>query len=206
MLKKPDSTNGKQKGFDKSRGLSDIWDRRVLDSGGAGCETRNETRLCLPEARSLTELSPSGAGNLIAQELRMPAPETPDLNLSRLYTETMHRIETLRRRVQQGRDVMAASEFARWLFFSGMVEVFKAHPQDGFNKVDGWLLSSKVEALIELCNERFVSGDKRAQMEKDEVESLCEKVDRMAGYLAKLTVGSNVVILEGRAAPAARPS
>ncbi len=134
--------------------------------------------------------------------LRVQPNETPDLNLSRLYAETMNRLSTLRRRVQEGRDVMAASEFARWLIFSGMVELFKAHSQDGFHKVDGSLLASKTEMLLDMCNERFRTGKQDVQIEKQEMESLRDKVDTIAGYLAKLTIAPNVVLLPTAPKPA----
>ena len=99
---------------------------------------------------------------------------------------------------------MEASRFARWLIFSGMAELFKAHPQDGFHKVDGWLLDSKTQTLIQMCNDRLATGSKSPQFEHVEFQSLHHKVDLIAGYLAKLTVapsgeasGPVLTVLEG---------
>jgi hypothetical protein len=115
-------------------------------------------------------------------------------NLHRIWNETLNRLETYRRRVQENKDVMAASEFARWLFFSGLLELFKANAQDGFFKVDGCLIESKTETLIELCNERFRTKNQDPSFAKAEFESLGEKIDKMAGYLAKLSAAPAVAV------------
>ena len=117
-----------------------------------------------------------------------------NVNIHRIWNETLNRLETFRARVQENRDVMAASEFARWLFFSGLIELFKANAQDGFFKVDGCLIESKVETLLSMCNDRFRTNDQETSFQKSEFESLREKIDRMAGYLAKLSVAPAVAV------------
>jgi hypothetical protein len=109
--------------------------------------------------------------------------------LHRIWSETIGRLDSFRRRVAEGRDVMAASEFARWVFFSGLIGLFKENAQDGFFRVDGALIQSKCEQLIESCNERFRSNDVSPHFDSAEFKSLHEKVDCIAGYLSKLVVG-----------------
>jgi hypothetical protein len=115
-------------------------------------------------------------------------------NLHRIWNETLNRLETLRGRVQENRDVMAASEFARWLLFSGLIELFKVNAQDGFFKVDGCLIESKAETLLSMCNDRFRTNVQDPSFQKSEFESLREKIDRMAGYLAQLSVAPAVTV------------
>ena len=114
--------------------------------------------------------------------------------MHRIWNETLNRLETFRGRVQENRDVMAASEFARWLLFSGLIEFFKVNAQDGFFKVDGCLIESKVETLLSMCNDRFRTNDQEPSFQKTEFESLREKIDRMAGYLARLSVAPAVTV------------
>ena len=109
----------------------------------------------------------------------------------------MGRLDSFRRRVDEGRDVMAASEFARWVFFSGLIQLCKENSQDGFFKVDGALLQWTCEHLIEQCNERFRANNFDPSFEQAEFQSLHEKIDMMAGYLSRLSVAPSVVILNG---------
>jgi asparagine synthetase B (glutamine-hydrolysing) len=110
----------------------------------------------------------------------------------------MNKLSSYSHRVSESRDVIAASEFARWLNFSGLIPLFNANPQDAPFKVDGALLQWAVNDLIERCNDRFRTNSSDPKMSVDEYESLHDKVDKMmsnqdtiAGYLAKL-FGSSV--------------
>jgi hypothetical protein len=114
-------------------------------------------------------------------------------NLHRCWMETMNKLSSYSHRVSENRDVMAASEFARWLSFSGLLSMFKANPQDAPLKVDGALLEWTVNQLIERCNERFRTNNGDPKLTVDEFESLHDKVDRllrnqdtMAGFVARL--------------------
>ena len=93
--------------------------------------------------------------------------------LHRIYRETMNRLDVLSRRVAEGRDVMAASEFARWLSFSGIIRLCEENACGGDLKVDGALLRWTCEQLIQQCNER---------------------IDLMAGYMSKLSVAPSVSV------------
>lgn len=100
----------------------------------------------------------------------------------------MTRLDVLSERVQEGRDVMSASEFARWLNFSGIIKLLEQNSTDGPHKVDGPLVRWKCEALIKDCNAQFVRSSESAELSKDNVESLHAKLDRIAGHVSRLTV------------------
>jgi hypothetical protein len=117
-----------------------------------------------------------------------------NVNLHRVWQETVYRLDILSRRVSEGRDVMAASEFARWIFFSGIIQLCKEHAQDGFLKIDGSLLQWKVEQLIEQCNERFRTNNLDPNFKAEDFRSLHDKLDTMAGYLSRLSVAPAVTI------------
>ena len=59
-------------------------------------------------------------------------------------------------------------------------------------KVDGSFLRWKCEQLIEACNERFRTNSLNPAFAKKEFESMHEKIDRMAGYLSKLTAARTI--------------
>ena len=111
-----------------------------------------------------------------------------------IWRETINRLDIFRQRVQENKDVMAASEFCRWLFFSGLIKLFKDNAQDGFLKVDGSLLESKIQTLLGMCNDRFRTNNQEPTFERTQIESLNEKIDSMAGYLSRLSVAPAVVV------------
>ena len=114
--------------------------------------------------------------------------------LHKVWLETYNRLETLRRRVNEGRSIDEASGFARWISFSGLIPLFKANAQDGFFKVDGALIESKVELVISMCNDRYRTNNTEPTFEQAELESLHEKIDRMAGYLSRLSEAPAVAV------------
>jgi hypothetical protein len=103
-----------------------------------------------------------------------------------IYKETKSRLETLSCRVSEGRDVLAASEFARWLSFSGIIKLLESNPQPEPLKVDGAFLRWNTEQLIQQCNERFRTNSVDPNFKAADFKSLHDKVDTIAGYLSTL--------------------
>jgi hypothetical protein len=118
--------------------------------------------------------------------------------LARIQSETSHRLDVLARRVAEGRDVMAASEFCRWLSFSGILRLLERYPNQVSShnplKVDGAFLRWKCEDLQATVNERLRTGNENPSFEKNEFQSMHEKIDRMAGYLSRLSVAPAVSV------------
>jgi hypothetical protein len=116
--------------------------------------------------------------------------------LARIYGQTVNQLDTFSKRVQEGRDVESASDFARWLSFSGILLLLERYPNQVQShhplKVDGSFLRWKCEQLIEACNERFRTNSLNPAFEKKEFESMHEKIDRVAGYLSKLTAARTI--------------
>jgi hypothetical protein len=135
--------------------------------------------------------SPSYTGQLWSL-LRLRAfggPEPPPakcsiLDVFRVCQETARRMDTLAARVVEGKFILEASEFVRWLRFSGIVGLCQANQAAGELPIDGAGLAVKCRELHEACNERLTSGDKTVRFENLAVESI---VDRLAAIEAKLT-------------------
>ena len=124
-----------------------------------------------------------------------------NLAIALVYKETLGRLKSLSRRVAEGRDVMAASEFARWLNFSGILRLCEENPQDDPFKVDGAFLGCYCQLLIDQCNERFRTNNFSPKFESDDFQSLHDKVDAVvrnletvAGYMAKMTVSGQISV------------
>jgi hypothetical protein len=116
--------------------------------------------------------------------------------LARIYGQTVNQLDSFSKRVQEGRDVEAASDFARWLSFSGICLLLERYPNQVQShhplKVDGSFLRWKCQQLTEACNERFRTNSLNPAFAKKEFESMHEKIDRMAGYLSKLTAARTI--------------
>lgn len=112
---------------------------------------------------------------------------TDSVNLHWLWRETVNRLDVLARRVSENRDVLGASEFCRWLLFSGLIQFFKENSQPEPLKVDGAFVEWKIKELLYQCNERFRTGKTEPTIAESELKSIHEKMDLIAGYLSKLT-------------------
>jgi len=110
----------------------------------------------------------------------------PDVvNLYSIWNETNNRLDLLTRRVEQGEDVMAASEFARWVVFSGILELLEKNPQKPPLTVDGALLRWKCGELIYLCGQVF---NKNPSLKPPSyLEGIYHKLELIAGHLSKFT-------------------
>jgi hypothetical protein len=118
-------------------------------------------------------------------------------NFSRIYRETNMRLDIFSRRVQEGKDVMAASEFCRWLLFSGIIELLKANSnhETTLLKVDGSFIEWKTNDLLKRCNDFFIHGHPASvTLSAAYLQTLHEKIDLMAGYLSKLSVSQAVSV------------
>lgn len=110
-------------------------------------------------------------------------------NLHWIWKETNNRLDTLSARVQENRCVDEACDFARWLLGSGIVGLLERGACDGFHKVDGANIRWKADELQRACQERYRRNDSKPHIEALQLQSIHEKLNLMAGYLSKLTVG-----------------
>jgi hypothetical protein len=119
------------------------------------------------------------------------------VTFGRIYSETMSQLDRFHSRVKEGRDVDNACSFARWLFWSGILDLLKANSTPvgapAPLKCDGAHLAWKLEQLLESCNE-YYRTNKPAGLDKSELDSIREKLDRLsanqdliAGHLSKLS-------------------
>ena len=117
-----------------------------------------------------------------------------EVQFHRIWSETNRRLDSLSDRVRENLEVMAALDFARWLFFSGLLELLEAHSCQGLLKVDGPNLRWKCQELQHDCQERLRLNDSKPHLEALQLQSIREKLDTMAGYLSKLVVSGPAVV------------
>ena len=108
-----------------------------------------------------------------------------------IWKETDTRLDVLAGRVREGVEVLAASDFARWLQFSGLLEVFDQNLSDGVCKVDGKGIRKKVGDLLFECGEWFRLHEnsylpRDMEIPRSEMEKVNRRLNQIEEHLAKL--------------------
>ena len=103
-----------------------------------------------------------------------------------LWRETNNRIEHYTKLVAEGMLVDEASQFARWLQFSGLLGVFKQYPQQSPLPVDGVSLAKKTDALVSACGEIYQRCGKSPEPEykKSDIDQIKEQLAAITAKLA----------------------
>jgi len=109
-----------------------------------------------------------------------------------LWRETSNRIEVLQGRVNEGLDVDAASEFCRWLRFSGILKLLESAPDDNLLPCKGLKLSLQVQTLTSDCGEYYAKHERcntkpPAQIPRSELESINAQLAQLRTDLAKIS-------------------
>lgn len=89
-----------------------------------------------------------------------------------IANEAENYLDTLQGRVNEGKCIDAASEFARWLQFSGISELCA-------KMADNPRVRSKCKELLTDVNWRYERNNTAPKLEKIQFESLSEKIDRL---------------------------
>lgn len=77
------------------------------------------------------------------------------LTLWKIWSETDRRLDSLAASVREGSQVDEASNFARWLRFSGILKLLEPFEQDVPLPIRSRQLASKCEALVSACGEWY---------------------------------------------------
>lgn len=105
-----------------------------------------------------------------------------------LWKETYSRCMRLHKRVCEGKFVDEASEFARWVRFSGLLDVFELHKAPEPFEVD----RAKVEKLIVdtlfECEQFWKRNPRGPYVAMSELEAVNHKLDVLAARIAQIPV------------------
>jgi len=114
-----------------------------------------------------------------------PAAEMPDKLFAWLYRETLREVQGHERRVREGKQVEEALNFSKFVLFSGIVQILKAHSDAGRNKIDGAHLQWRCEELERACNEYWKSKNRTPSISLTELEAINRKLDVIAAHVAR---------------------
>ena len=100
----------------------------------------------------------------------LPVVSIPRVDLIWLRNETNGFLKRLARDVREGKNVMLASQFARWLEFSGLLKMLRAVPGGG----EAW---GRVRDLNFLCGELFRNGRADPDYAASDIAEINRKLD-----------------------------
>lgn len=108
-----------------------------------------------------------------------------------LWRETNTRIDVLQRRVNEGVDVDAASEFCRWLRFCGVMRILEEAPSDSVLPCPGKELAAKIESLGRDCYAWYAQHERAnvkppSQVPRSELEAINAQLQSLQAQLSSL--------------------
>ena len=103
-----------------------------------------------------------------------------------MYKETLSKLDTFSRSVREGKQVLEAADFARWLEFSGYLKIFDRNPcTDQFFEVRPQIIRKKISDLIQDCGEWFKSGKMSPKYHESDIAEINDKLDQLLAQRAQ---------------------
>jgi len=130
-----------------------------------------------------------------------------NVQLYRLWNETDNRLVSLARSVREGKCVDEASNFCRWLRFTGLLELLEQNSRPEPLPVKGRELRGKVEDILFECGELYKGGklplpkysesDMASVM--DRLDSITERLNQISTPLSEtaIEVSASLHVIQG---------
>lgn len=103
-----------------------------------------------------------------------------------MWSHTMLRLQQYLTRIKEGKDVMAASEFARFVRNVGLVDLFSVNATDGPLMVSGAKVDALCSAVLQGCADAW-NNRSAPTVELAAVERINHKLDVIAAHLARVS-------------------
>ena len=110
-----------------------------------------------------------------------------DVALHVLWVQTVTELQTRLREAREGKNVLPALDFARWIRNAGILKLFCNNPQPHPLPVDGAVCEKLIEDLIYDGGEMLQGGKVKPRYEASDIAEIHRKVDvvgAMLGHLA----------------------
>jgi len=106
------------------------------------------------------------------------------LQLHKLWCETNNFVERLTKDVREVKNVNAASDFVRWLQWTGLLEILVAAESPMPLPVRGGELKLKVKKLLDACNDLYQDGKATPRYTESDIAEINRKLDIIAAHVA----------------------
>lgn len=103
-----------------------------------------------------------------------------------LWQESINRLESLRLRVCEGRDLDAALEFARFFLWCRLDKILAPYENKGPLKVDCAFLRWKAEDLQRMVQDQYTHGSV-PQGNQSTMQAVLHRLDMIAAHVAKIS-------------------
>jgi hypothetical protein len=122
-----------------------------------------------------------------------------------LWKETAERLRRLDARAREGKSVDEASEFARWVQFSGLMHLFKMWAAPEPLKVSAEEIQQLINDVKYDCELHWKNSSRGPWVPLSELEAISQKLDRIAAKVATLSPpGTATVSADEGSTPALR--
>jgi len=102
-----------------------------------------------------------------------------------LWRETDRVVEGLAKAVMECKRVDEASNFGRWIRFSGVLEILEAHPAPFPLTVDAKGLKKKVSDMLFECGELYRGGKHDPRYAASDIAEINRKLDIIAAHISQ---------------------
>ena len=165
--------------------------KTVLDSRKAVCYTVSNDGRESAESPVALGARPSvdfqGLPESESKHLQTDSTKIEPHKLHWLWKETVSRLRRLDARAREGKFVDEASEFARWVKFSGLLWVFTAFQAPPPLEVSPKEVERLITEILFDCEAHWKNEPRGPWVEKSELESINHKLDLVASQLSKLS-------------------
>ena len=170
---------------------SDLPELTVLDTASPLCNSPSNAGLqdatASPVHSSCQQSDSHGSPESESDTMQSDSKTLEPHKAHWLWKETYRRLETLGKRAREGKCVDEASEFARWLSFSGLIPLFKAYAAPDPLEVSHTKLERLIGDVLFECEQHWKRNPRGPWVSKSELESINQKLDLLAGRLAQLS-------------------
>jgi len=125
-----------------------------------------------------------------------------DFDLHKLWEETKLELLACQQRAREGVFVDEASGFARWVQFSGLLDLFKVYPQTGILEVSEPVLRTLVTDVLFECDCFWKKEGGGPWVARSEVEKLNHKLDVVMAQLGRVLASPETSVTRDEAAAA----
>jgi hypothetical protein len=160
---------------------------KVVNNARNGAAERVAASCGEPNARNIPQVAaPEILSSGVQESTKRDSVEPHKIHW--LWNETMTRLERLHKRVCEGKHVDEASEFARWLRFSGLLDIFRIFKASEPLEVDVAKVDKLIVDVLFECEQFWKRNPRGPWVSLSELEAINQKLDLLAARISQMPV------------------